>query len=121
MARIDGATNYQLNFNITTPGPIDSRMRVEHEDDLTKSSTWPTTDAPVFKGMAVSVMDTGEIWVLKDPNMYTDKTSGNGWVKVGGSDYIAGEGIKISGNTISVDIQVTAQEVFNFLNGNNNN
>ena len=121
MARPLNSLNLEPTFNVLGASPIDSRMRVQHESDLINPSTWPTTGAPVFDGMAVSVIDTGEIWVLKDSAMYTDKTTGKGWVKVGGSNYIAGEGINISGNTISVNIQVTAQEVLNFLNGNNNN
>ena len=106
MARIDGATNFQLNFNITTPAPIDSRMRVEHETDLTDSSNWPTATAPLYKGLTVTVMDTGDIWTLKNVNLYGDTSSGNGWKKVGTikeviiSDVGSAETVTLSSNIL---------------------
>lgn len=101
MARPLNSLNLEPTFNVLGASPIDSRMRVEHESDLTSPSTWPITGAPVFDGMMVSVIDTGEIWVLKDVNYSGDTESGNGWVKQKGTEYEAGDNIIISGGTIS--------------------
>lgn len=100
MARKDNAITFGAGFNITSTAPIDSRMLVEHEDDLISSSTWPSDKAPLYDGMTVTVKETGEIWVLKDITKYTDKTTGEGWHKSGGD----------------IEIELTPQEVVDFLN-----
>ena len=81
-------------------------MRVEYESDLIDASTWPASSAPVYDGMSVVVMETGDIWVLKNKANYQDTSSGNGWVKIGsnggGTEYSAGQNIVIdSSNAIS--------------------
>ena len=99
MARKDNAITFGAGFNITSTAPIDSRMLVEHEDDLISSTTWPADKAPLYNGLTVTVKETGDIWVLKDITKYTDKTTGEGWHK--SNDF---------------DIELTPQEVVDFLN-----
>ena len=73
MGRINGSYNLGSTFNISAQFPIDSRMRVEKKDDLTNPDTWVIDDLiqRVYSGMLVVVMQTGELWVLPDMNMYT--------------------------------------------------
>ena len=77
MGLIKNAINFGNGFNIGAVAPIDSRMRVESVSDLT--SVW-TAEIPEYKGMIVTVMDTSEVYVLKDADNYTSLDS---WVKLG--------------------------------------
>ena len=77
MGLIKNAINFGNGFNIGAVAPIDSRMRVKSVEDLT--SVW-TAEIPAYKGMIVSVMDTSEVYVLKDADNYTSIDS---WVKLG--------------------------------------
>ncbi len=85
MGLIKNAINFGNGFNIGAVAPIDSRMRVEKVADLT--TAW-TSAMPAYKGMIVTVMDTSEVYVLKDADNYTSIDS---WVKLGSaSDADAG-------------------------------
>ena len=55
-------------------------MRVEKVSDLT--TAW-TSAMPAYKGMIVTVMETSEVYVLKDADNYTNIAS---WVKLGSAD-----------------------------------
>ena len=83
MARINNAITFGSGFNIASIGPIDSRMLVEYERDLTNASNWPSDKAPLYDGITVTVRETGDIWVLKDVNHSGDTESGLGWKKSG--------------------------------------
>lgn len=106
MARINNAITFGSGFNIASIGPIDSRMLVEYESDLTDSSNWPSDKAPRFNGMTVTVMETGDVWVLKDVNNANNLNLG--WKKVGGStikeviisDSGSAETVTLSSNTL---------------------
>ena len=80
MGLIKNAINFGNGFNIGAVAPIDSRMRVELLSDLT--SVW-TAEIPAYKGMIVTVMETSDVYVLKDVDNYTNIAS---WVKLGSAD-----------------------------------
>ena len=76
MGIIKNSITFGSGFNITAEGPIDSRMVVETIDDLT--TVW-NSDAPAYEGMAVSVLEDGNIYVLRSRD-YSDI---NNWKKQG--------------------------------------
>ena len=76
MGIIKNSITFGSGFNITAEGPIDSRMVVEYIEDLT--TVW-NSDAPAYEGMMVSVLEDGNIYVLRD----VDFTDINNWKKQG--------------------------------------
>ena len=76
MAIIKNAIDFGSGFNIKSQGPIDSRMIVEYISDLT--TVWDS-DSPVYVGMIVSVLEDGNVYVLRNKD-YTDI---NNWKKQG--------------------------------------
>lgn len=76
MGIIKNSITFGSGFNITAEGPIDSRMVVEYIEDLT--NVW-NSDAPAYEGMMVSVLEDGNIYVLRD----VDFTDINNWKKQG--------------------------------------
>ena len=76
MGIIKNSITFGSGFNITAEGPIDSRMVVEYIEDLT--TVW-NSDAPSYEGMMVSVLEDGNIYVLRD----VDFTDINNWKKQG--------------------------------------
>ena len=76
MGIIKNSITFVSGFNITAEGPIDSRMVVEYIEDLT--TVW-NSDAPAYEGMVVSVLEDGNIYVLRD----VDFTDINNWKKQG--------------------------------------
>ena len=85
MGIIKNSITFGSGFNITAEGPIDSRMVVEWIGDLT--TVW-NSDAPAYEGMIVSVLEDGNIYVLRG----VDFTDINNWKKQG-SDISGGSGI----------------------------
>ena len=85
MSIIKNSITFGSGFNITAEGPIDSRMVVEYIDDLT--TVW-NSDAPAYEGMVVSVLEDGNIYVLRN----VDFTNINNWKKQG-SDNSGGSGV----------------------------
>lgn len=83
MGLIKNAINFGNGFNIGAVAPIDSRMRVELLSDLT--TVW-TAAIPAYKGMVVTVMETSDVYVLKDVDNYTNIDS---WVKLGSASAAA--------------------------------
>ena len=84
MGIIKNSINLGSGFNITSQGPIDSRMVVEYISDLT--TVW-NSYAPAYEGMVVSVLEDGNVYILQN-NDYTQK---NNWKKIG-SDSSSGIG-----------------------------
>ena len=76
MAIVKNSITFGSGFNITAEGPIDSRMVVEFISDLT--TVW-NSDAPAYEGMAVSVLEDGNIYVLRNK----DFSDFNNWKKQG--------------------------------------
>ena len=76
MAIIKNAINFGDGFNITAESPIDSRMVVEFISDLT--TVW-NSDSPAYVGMPVSVIEDGNIYVLRNK----DFSNINNWKKQG--------------------------------------
>lgn len=76
MGIISNAINFGKGFNISSKGPIDSRMIVEKIKDLT--TVW-NQDAPSYKGMVVSVLEDGNVYVL----INDDHKDINNWKKMG--------------------------------------
>ena len=85
MGIIKNSITFGSGFNITSEGPIDSRMVVEYIDDLT--TVWDS-DAPAFEGMIVSVLEDDNVYVLKNK----DFTIFDNWKKIG-SDNNGGSAI----------------------------
>ena len=65
MSIVKNSIDFGSGFNITAQGPIDSRMVVEYISDLT--TVW-NSDAPAYEGMVVSVLEDGNVYVLKKLN-----------------------------------------------------
>ena len=86
MGIIKNSITFGSGFNITAEGPIDSRMVVEYIEDLT--TVW-NSDAPAYEGMMVSVLEDGNIYVLRD----VDFTNINNWKKQGSDGGGSGSGI----------------------------
>ena len=76
MAIIKNSIDFGSGFNIKAQGPIDSRMIVEYISDLT--TVW-NSDAPAYEGMMVSVLEDGNVYVLRN----IDFTNINNWKKQG--------------------------------------
>ena len=76
MGIIKNSITFGSGFNITAEGPIDSRMVVEYISDLT--TVW-NSDAPAYEGMSVSVLEDGNIYVLRNK----DFSNFNNWKKQG--------------------------------------
>jgi len=108
MARINNGIRINTGFNVSSSGPIDSRMRVEYVTDLVSPDTWPNHKAPVYDGMVVVVTKDsnnnplGEAWILPQAtkwNKYgigfgsgTDEEEG-GWIKVSRPIFITGDDV----------------------------
>ena len=76
MGIIKNSIDFGSGFNIKAQGPIDSRMVVEYIEDLT--TVW-NSDAPAYEGMMVSVLEDGNVYVLRN----IDFTDINNWKKQG--------------------------------------
>ena len=111
MAIIKNSITFGSGFNITSEGPIDSRMVVENILDLT--TVWDS-NAPAFEGMMVSVLEDGNIYVLTG-NDFSDI---NNWNKIGASDIDIDE-LKISTKKLSSPIKVAglSEDFGNISNG----
>lgn len=70
MSIIKNSVGFGSGFNIRAVGPIDSRMRVQFKDDLTR--VWDV-EAPAYAGMIVTVLEENKIYVLKN-NGFDEKT-----------------------------------------------
>lgn len=84
MAIIKNSITFGSGFNITAEGPIDSRMVVEYISDLT--TVWDSY-APAYEGMTVSVIEDGNIYVLRNK----DFSDFNNWKKQGSDSSIIGK------------------------------
>ena len=85
MAIIKNSIDFGSGFNIKAQGPIDSRMIVEYISDLT--TVW-NSDAPAYEGMMVSVLEDGNVYVLRN----IDFTNINNWKKQGSDGDASGIG-----------------------------
>ena len=85
MAIIKNSIDFGSGFNIKAQGPIDSRMIVEYISDLT--TVW-NSDAPAYEGMMVSVLEDGNVYVLRN----IDFTNINNWKKQGSDGDVSGIG-----------------------------
>ena len=66
MANIKNILTFGDGFNITAQAPIDSRVRVNSLSDLIASDSWNLSEFPPYDGLIVSVIDTGNVYVLTD-------------------------------------------------------
>ena len=66
MANISNTLPFGDGFNVTAQSPIDARVRVNSVSDLTAADSWNTSKFPPYTGMIVSVMSTGDVYVLMD-------------------------------------------------------
>ena len=112
MGIVKNSITFGSGFNITAEGPIDSRMVVETIEDLT--TVWGT-DAPVFEGMVVSVLEDNNVYVLKQKPFSTLEN----WKKIGSDVDIDVEEIKTSSKKLSAPIVVAglSESIGNVENG----
>lgn len=73
MARSKGTAIFAVNFEPTGQAPLDARLVVNTVADLTAAETY--ADKNYYKGMTVTVADTGEIYVLMNPDQITETGS----------------------------------------------
>ena len=78
MARGTNTLSLGAGLNITGQEPIDSRVTVEYESDLTLEDTW--NGVGLYKGLTVSVQESGSLYVLMDRDNYTSLSN---WKKHG--------------------------------------
>ena len=84
--RIPGQATYASNFEVQKQALLDAReVILGSAADLVNPSTWEDEDGNVWlaKGLKVAVMNGGgtpELYILKDPDKYTEAAS---WVKIG--------------------------------------
>ena len=107
MSIIKNSIDLGSGFNIKSQGPIDSRMVVETIEDLT--TVW-NSDSPAYEGMVVSVLEDGNVYILKNmlsSNSGSDSDSEldenvsietiysdiRNWKKIGSDSYVNGSGI----------------------------
>lgn len=82
MGNIFNALSLGDGYNITAQMPLDSRVCVQKVSDLTADDSWGDTHIP-YSGMIVSVIETGDIYVLlddsnpHDPNNWKKQSSGS--------------------------------------------
>lgn len=93
MGRPINSFNWGGGFNITAQEPIDSRLVVATQADLTNASVWEGVG--LYNGLVVAVQATGQLFVLKNRDAFTEAAS---WVAVGGD--VSAE---LSGLTTRVD------------------
>jgi hypothetical protein len=112
MGIVKNSITFGSGFNITAEGPIDSRMVVETIEDLT--TVWGT-DAPVFEGMVVSVLEDNNVYVLKEKPF----SNLDNWKKIGSDVDIDVEEIKTSSKKLSAPIVVAglSESIGNVENG----
>lgn len=96
MGLIKNDLTYGYGFNITASGPVDSRLRVETKEDLT---TVFDANAPAYQGMIVSVMATGEVYVLKG----ADATNEANWIKLDSGSASSGVVTALTGRVDSLE------------------
>lgn len=82
MANIGGAFILGASYNVTAESPVDVRMLVRKEADLTASDSWGDNHPP-YKGMLVVVEETGNVYVLLDP---LNTNSIESWKQIGSSN-----------------------------------
>lgn len=78
MARGTNTLSLGAGLNITGQEPIDSRVTVEYESDLTLEDTW--NGVGLYNGLTVSVQKSGSLYVLMDRDNYTSLSN---WKKQG--------------------------------------
>ena len=87
--RIPGQAEYASNFEVKKQALLDAReVILTTAADLVKPQTWEDEDGNVWlaKGLKVAVMNNGgtpDLYILKDPDNYTDP---NSWHKVGDNE-----------------------------------
>ena len=81
MAYGDGTLNLSGNLNVAIGKPLDARYTIEHEADLTSSSTWTASGANyAYEGIIVYCKDTHKTKQLQGSNDYSEAAN---WVEVG--------------------------------------
>jgi len=111
--KYNNAATIASTFNISSASPIDSRTVVQSVSDLTNVNTWSDEKARLYDGLTVTVIDTGEIWTLKNKANYQNTTDGTGWVKSGsgGKVYSEGNAISLTNDTIAVTSHIYSPEL----------
>lgn len=81
MAYGDGTLSLSGNLNVAIGKPLDARHIVEHETDLTSSSTWTASGANyAYEGVMVYCKDTHKTMQLQGS---ADYSVASNWVEVG--------------------------------------
>lgn len=80
MGNIQGQFDVGSFYNITAAAPLDVRTLVKTESDLIAEDSWNKKTHPVYKGMMVTVQETGNVYTLIDVD---NVHSIDGWKKLG--------------------------------------
>ena len=100
MSNLTNSLTFGDGFNVTAQAPIDARVRVSTLADLTAENSWNLSTHPPYKGMIVSVMETGDVYVLLDAsnpydiNNWKAQGKGNSSVLLTQAEYDALESIE---------------------------
>lgn len=110
MTRKKGSFNMTANVEPRIAAPFDARLVVPARTDLTDATNFPFP----YVGMIVSVQSEGKAYIL----IATDVTVASNWRVLGeggggGGSYVAGYGIDITSDVISVkdDVIATQQDL----------
>ena len=80
MGNIQGQFDVGSFYNITAAAPLDVRTLVKTELDLIAEDSWNKKTHPPYKGMMVTVQETGNVYILIDVD---NVHSIDGWKKLG--------------------------------------
>lgn len=105
MGRIHTSNNdnsWGFSYNFSVAKPMDTRLVVASYNDLTTASTWlQGTEYMNYKGMAVTCVDTGKIYVyIGESGSATDVANADKWVAQGTA---GGKGIEIVSSVDELD------------------
>ena len=100
MGRPINSFNFGGGFNISAQEPIDSRLVVATQADLTTEETW--SGVGLYNGLVVAVQATGQLFVLKDRD---NATSASSWVAVGGDVSADLNELSQTVNTLSATVE----------------
>lgn len=100
MGNIQGQFDVGSFYNITAAAPLDVRTLVKTESDLIAEDSWNKKTHPPYKGMMVTVQETGNVYTLIDVD---NVHSIDGWKKVGSDLDLSEELNKILSAVCSLD------------------
>ena len=96
MARRISPTRFTSSLEVQAEAPLDAREVVDSLTDLTDVASFPYS----YEGMQVYVKSEKKVYNL----IGSDSTDINNWKEIGGTEYTAGQGIRIEGENIDTTL-----------------